>query len=139
MTRASDNQSAQLHDQYHALDSHQALRCLLPSVAYTRVAFYAVILGILLSGVTQSLCAQQQSVAPRRLPSAEKIVESYLKAIGGKKRVANIRDATYEWTIQLNEQTMGLARTLTKTPSSLRSEMRSEEGRVGKECRSRWS
>jgi len=130
MTRVSDNQFAELHDQYHALDSHQALKCLLPSVAYRRVALCAVIFGILLSGITQSLCAQQPSVATRRLPSAEKIVESYLKAIGGKKRVANIRDATYQWMIQLNDQTMGLARTLTKTPASLRSEMTFGNGQV---------
>src|SRR6266542_1257025 len=102
MTRASDNQSAQLHDQYHALDSHQALRCLLPSVAYTRVAFYAVILGILLSGVTQSLCAQQQSVAPRRLPSAEKIVESYLKAIGSLRGATDCCCAHSDWVTPLS-------------------------------------
>jgi len=58
--------------------------------------------------------------APRKFPSAEKVVESYLKTIGGKKRVATIRDATYEWRIQLKDQMMGLAKTQTKTPSSVR-------------------
>jgi len=69
-------------------------------------------------GSLQSLRAQQS-----KLPSAEKIVDGYLKAIGGKKRVAAIRDATYEWQIKLKDLPLGLGRTQTKVPSSVRSEL----------------
>ena len=85
--------------------------------------------------------APQQAVgATRKLPSAEKVVDSYLKAVGGKKRVATIRDATYEWTIQLKAQTMGTAKTLTKIPSSVRTEMIFGNGQLtsGANGRSAW-
>lgn len=43
---------------------------------------------------------QTNNAAKRqKLPSPEKIVGDYLKAIGGKRRVAAIKDATYEWTV----------------------------------------
>jgi len=66
---------------------------------------------------------QQAGTTTRKLPSAEKIVDSYLKAVGGKKRLAAIRDATYEWTIQLKDQPVGIAKTLTRAPASVRTEM----------------
>ncbi|MEK6281800.1 MAG: hypothetical protein AABN95_15715 [Acidobacteriota bacterium] len=69
-------------------------------------------------------------VFAQKLPSADKVVERYLKAVGGKKRVASIRDATYEWTIQLKDQRMGAATTQTKTPASVRSEMIFGNGRL---------
>ena len=78
----------------------------------------------------QQLQAQQTAVPPKTLPSAQKIVDSYLKAIGGKKRIATIRDATYEWQIQLKDRTMGIAKTQTKTPSSVRSELIFGNGQV---------
>src|SRR2546421_7782751 len=57
----------------------------------------------------------QQAVATtRKLPSAEKVVDGYLKVVGGKKRVSTIRDATFDWIIQLKGQSMGTAKTLTK-------------------------
>ena len=68
--------------------------------------------------------------APATLPSADKIVDAYLKAIGGKKRVAAIRDATYEWEIQLKEQPMGLGKTQTKFPSSMRAELTFGNGQI---------
>ena len=83
---------------------------------------------------------QQTAATTRKLPPAEKIVDSYLKALGGKKRVATIRDATYEWTIQLKDQSMGTAKTLTKIPSSIRTEMIFGNGRLtsGANGRSAW-
>ncbi len=83
----------------------------------------------------------QKVAPPRKLPSAEKIVDSYLKTIGGKKRVAAVRDATYEWTIQLKDQTMGLATSQTKIPSSMRLEMRFGNGQVisAANSRSAWT
>lgn len=128
MRRVSSSQLAELY--HRAMDPQRAVECLPPTITCRHVTWVAVTFIILLSGLTQSLCAQQASAPPRKLPSAEKIVESYLKAIGGKKRVANIRDATYEWTIQLNEQTMGLARTHVKTPASARLEMTFGNGQI---------
>ncbi len=87
------------------------------------------------------LLAQQLSAVGQKLPSAEKIVDSYLKAIGGKKRAGSIRDATYEWTIQLQDQPMGLARTQFKTPASERSEMSFGNGQIisAANSRSAWT
>lgn len=59
----------------------------------------------------------------QKLPSAEKIVDNYLKAIGGKKRAASIRDVTTEWTIERDNQELGIARIHTKAPSASRSEL----------------
>src|SRR3954469_16421640 len=41
--------------------------------------------------------AQQKSTGTT--PSADKVVAAYLKAIGGKKRVASVRQASERWTI----------------------------------------
>ena len=60
---------------------------------------------------------------PQKLPSAEKVVSDYLKAIGGKKNVATIRDATYHWQIQRDHQTIGTAKAELKAPAALRSEL----------------
>ena len=59
---------------------------------------------------------------PRKLPSAEKIVGDYLKATGGKKRHAAIKDATYVWQIQSKGQPIGGARSFVKAPVSTRVE-----------------
>ena len=84
---------------------------------------------------------RQRAQAPAKLPSAEKIVESYLKAIGGKKNVTAVRDATYIWTIQLKDQPMGLGTTQTRAPSSVRTEMRFGNGEVisAANARSAWT
>ncbi len=66
----------------------------------------------------------------RKLPPAEKVVEKYLKTIGGKKRVAAVTDATYDWIIELKGQTMGTARTQIKPPASFRSEMTFANGQI---------
>jgi len=99
------------------------------SVACRRVVWCVLTLGLVCSSL-QSLRAQQASRPPTRLPSAEKIVESYLKTIGGKKRIATIRDATYEWEIRLKDRTMGIARTQAKTPSSVRAELIFGNGQI---------
>ncbi len=83
----------------------------------------AVLLGSCYSAVRTPLSSGAKQRGRKKLPSAEKIVDNHLKAIGGKKRLAAIRDATREWTIQLNDQPIGTAKTQTKAPASLRSEM----------------
>lgn len=72
--------------------------------------------------------AQQPS--PRKLPSAQKIVENYLKAIGGKKVIGAKRDSTRDFLIQLNDQPVGTARLLIKPPSSQRWEMTFGNGQI---------
>src|SRR5262245_4964076 len=74
-------------------------------------------------------CAFGQTTQ-RKLPSAEKVVDNYLKAIGGKKAVAGIRDTTYDFSIQFNDQLFGTARVQTKTPGSERWEMTFGNGQI---------
>src|SRR5215213_10908986 len=69
------------------------------------------------------LAIAPQALAQKKLPSAEKIVHNYLKAIGGKKSAGALKDATYEWIIQFNDQPFGSARTQRKAPASERWEL----------------
>jgi hypothetical protein len=113
----------------------------LPKAMRLLRVMWLVLAGALLSTYAQSLHAQQQPARPpRTLPSADRVIENYLKAIGGKKRVTTIRDATYEWTIQLKDQQMGIATTEIKAPSSVRSEMKFGNGQVisAANARSSW-
>ncbi|HET6892627.1 MAG TPA: hypothetical protein VFH31_16095 [Pyrinomonadaceae bacterium] len=89
----------------------------------------AFLLLLHIAGVN-ALSQKRTDARPQRLPSAEKVVGDYLKAIGGKKNISLMRDATYEWVIQLNNQTMGIARTELKAPGSVRSEMTFGNGQV---------
>ena len=88
-----------------------------------------------LAGVGQLALAQ-----PKKLPSAEKIVDNYLKAIGGKKAVGAHKDATYEWIVQFNDQLFGTARTQRKAPASERWELTFGNGQIiyGTNARSAW-
>lgn len=96
---------------------------------YWRLLLGAVLFLSLL-GNASPLLAQQNALRPTKLPSAEKVVDGYLKAIGGKKSLAAIRDATYEWEIQLKTRTMGIAKTQLKAPSSVRAELSFGNGQV---------
>src|SRR5687767_5929289 len=91
-------------------------------------------------GAVQQETAQKAAATPRKLPSAEKVVDSYLKAIGGKKRWATIRDTTYEWRVQLKDQPVGMAKTLTRMPASVRTEIVFGNGQLtsGANARSAW-
>ncbi len=81
-----------------------------------------------------------QGAAPKKLPSVDKIVDNYLKAIGGKKAARAITDATYEWTVQLNDQPIGTARTQRKAPASERWELTFGNGQIisAANARSAW-
>jgi hypothetical protein len=70
------------------------------------------------------------NVVGQKLPSADKIVDAHVKAVGGKKKLAAIRDATYEWTIKLDEQPMGVGRTQLHAPGSVRTELTFGNGQV---------
>jgi len=76
----------------------------------------------------------------QKLPSADKIVDNYLKASGGKKSVGALKDATYDWIIQLNNQPIGTARTQRKAPASERFELTFGNGQIisASNTRSAW-
>jgi hypothetical protein len=88
------------------------------------------VLVVVLGCRPDPLLAQRKAVPARKLPSAEKVVDNYLKARGGKKRIAAIRDAAYDWVVELKDQRMGTARTQTKTPGSIRTEMTFGNGQI---------
>ena len=90
---------------------------------------------LFLTGASELSLAQ-----PKKLPSADKIVENYLKAIGGKKTAGARKDATYEWIVQLNDQPIGTARTQRKAPASERWELTFGNGKIifGTNARSAW-
>ena len=99
-----------------------------------------LLLGLLFVLAAPNAFAQTGSALPKKLPSADKIVENYLKAIGGKKAVAAVRDSTYEWIIQLNDQRIGNGRTQRKTPASERWELTFGNGQIisATNARSAW-
>ena len=70
------------------------------------------------------------AVAQKKLPSVDKIVDNYLKAIGGKKAARAVNDASYDWTIHFNDQPIGTARTQRKSPSSERWELTFGNGQI---------
>ena len=87
------------------------------------------LLCLLVFASAPTLVWAQNQVAPRTLPSAEKVVNGYLKAIGGKKRVRAIKDATYKWTVWANNRQAGAATTQVLAPSSARADLALRDGR----------
>src|SRR5688572_18456892 len=76
--------------------------------------------------------AGAQTGRAKKLPSPDKVVGDYVKALGGKKRVASVRDATYGWTYKRGEDgEAGTARTHTKSPASLRADLSTPGGEAG--------
>ncbi|HEX8188636.1 MAG TPA: hypothetical protein VF586_09805 [Pyrinomonadaceae bacterium] len=63
-----------------------------------------------------------------KLPAPDKIVGEYLKAVGGKSRVASLRDVTYEWAVLSAGGEAGTARTRLKTTGALRTDFLLPEG-----------
>ena len=84
----------------------------------------------LLAAVLCLLLSLPAAAQTRALPSAEKIVDQYFKAIGGKKKVSAIRDASYDWTIELKDQPMGVAKLQLLQPASQRFEMTFRDGQI---------
>lgn len=89
--------------------------------------------------LTAFVVAAPQVIA-QKLPSVDKVVDRYLKAIGGKKAARAIKDANYDWTIQLNDQPIGTARTRRKAPASERWELTFGNGQIisATNARSAW-
>jgi len=65
-----------------------------------------------------------------RLPSVNKIIDQNLKALGGKKRLASIADAEYQWTVEANGEKVGTARLLRKYPASERWEITTAQDQI---------
>ena len=84
-----------------------------------------LLIALLIAAMVPHALAQ-----PKKLPSVDKIVDNYLKAIGGKKAARAIKDTTYDWTIQLNGQPIGTARTQRKAPASERWELTFGNGQI---------
>ena len=82
----------------------------------------------------------QAATAQKKLPSVDKIIDNYLKAIGGKKAARAVTDARYEWVIQFNNQPFGAARTQRKAPASERWDLTFGNGQIvsAANARSAW-
>jgi outer membrane lipoprotein-sorting protein len=85
---------------------------------------------LLLLPVVSAQAQKRTDSRVQKLPSAEKVVSDYLKTIGGKKSVASLRDASYDWVIKSKDQPIGTARTELKSPGSVRSEITLKDGQV---------
>ena len=66
--------------------------------------------------------------AQTKLPTPDKLVGEYMKAVGGKKRLASLRDATYEWTVLRKGADAGTARTYLKSTGALRTDLMLSDG-----------
>lgn len=91
---------------------------LAPSIQATPawLTAFALFLSLVFSCATASAQAT-------KLPTPDKLVGEYVKALGGKKRLASVRDATYEWAVRRKDADAGTARTQLKTPGALRTDL----------------
>jgi hypothetical protein len=97
------------------------------SLLISRIALIVSVWFVCSLGAVDVVVAQNRTSA---LPTAEKILDKYWKAIGGKKRAAAIRDASYEWILRLNDEAIGVAKTQTRAPDSWRSELTFANGQI---------
>src|SRR6266446_3736187 len=103
---------------------HETTRSLQSLFVRFRVPSWIVLVVIALQ--CQPALAQQT----KKLPAAEKIVDNYLKAIGGKKQVSSIRDATYEWTSEPGDRSISMMKIQYQAPASQRSETTFPNGQI---------
>ena len=82
-----------------------------------------LLLLLLLSGFDAAARAQSA-----KLPAPDKIVGEYLKAVGGKRSVAAMRDVTYDWVVLREGKEAGTARTHLKTTGALRTDFLLADG-----------
>jgi hypothetical protein len=82
-----------------------------------------LLLLLLLTGL--SAVARAQS---GKLPAPDKIVGEYLKALGGKRSAASLRDVTYEWAATREGREAGTARTHLKATGALRTDFLLSDG-----------
>lgn len=106
-----------------------------------RLPVLALLLVVLLGGQLAASAQKSEAQRARKLPSPDKIVSDYLKAVGGRQRQSAIRDATYDWSAQEGASGVrGTARTYTKFPASTRTDIILEQGetRAAANTRSAW-
>jgi hypothetical protein len=77
----------------------------------------------LLTGLSAAARAQGA-----KLPAPDKIVGEYVKALGGKRSVAAMRDVIYDWGVTREGREAGTARTRSKTTGALRTDFLLAEG-----------
>jgi len=81
----------------------------------------ALIAFVLVAACVPAVAQKSAADAARRkLPSADKVIADYLKAAGGKRRLAAIVDATYEWSVVGDGGAAGAATSQVKAPASFR-------------------
>ena len=74
-------------------------------------------------------CAEAAARAQSsKLPTPERVVSDYVKAVGGGKRLAALRDASYEWAVTRAGADAGTARTRLKTTGAQRYDLLLTEG-----------
>ncbi len=96
----------------------------------TFVVLQLCLLLCALTGASVHVARAQKSnsvARAQRLPAPEKIINEYLKATGGKKRLLAIKDATYEWTSASAEQGNTQAQVQQKSPASTRMDLTIDE------------
>ena len=100
------------------------------SVEASRPSRFAssIVLSLLVFAICVSIQTTAFGQAARKLPAPERIVGDYLKASGGKKRVAAIRDAVFEWKVLAEGHEAGTARTQTKWPAASRLDLLTARG-----------
>ena len=82
-----------------------------------------LLLLLLLTGFDAAARAQTS-----KLPAPDKIVGDYIKAVGGKRSLASLRDVTYEWAVSREGKEAGTARTQLKTTGALRTDFLLSDG-----------
>ncbi|MCP9495966.1 MAG: hypothetical protein MSG64_16075 [Pyrinomonadaceae bacterium MAG19_C2-C3] len=94
----------------------------------TSFAMLLIAVVALVSGVTQTFAQTNRTrISNVKLPSPEKVVGDYLRAVGGKKRVASVRDASYEWRAAEGASII-TRRTQIKSPAARRVTIIAPEG-----------
>jgi hypothetical protein len=83
-----------------------------------------ILLLLLLFGAWPAAARAQSS----KLPAPDKVVGEYLKAVGGKRSVAALRDVTYEWAVAREGREAGTARTQLRTTGALRTDFLLPDG-----------
>ncbi|MDT7603570.1 MAG: hypothetical protein QOF61_1567 [Acidobacteriota bacterium] len=97
----------------------RALRSASSTVALRRGLSALNVLFLTLAFALTAAAQKQADAARQKLPAPDKIIGDYAKAVGGKRRLAAISDATYEWTASTADQRDGRATTRTQSPASV--------------------
>ena len=91
----------------------------------SRRIFALALLVALIFDPTASVAGRQsrriEAARRTKLPSPERIIADYHRALGGKRNVARVKDAVYEWDVKTSEEaSRATARTQLKQPGAVR-------------------